>query len=616
MNTYAWLHIIPVVLFITPLCAQRVKITTYYDAKKTIIKEEYYVLKKNTTVPDSTFKLYYQNGKINREGNFTNGKVNGIWKYYYENGNLKMEGPFKDGEHSGYWVYYFENGNKNMEGNIFKDIKEGEWKYYYENGQLKTTGAYKKNKKTGLWKYYHEDGTIKAQATFENDKGRYTELYPNGQIKCEGNIVDGKSEGEWKYYHENGKLKAIGLEKNGLREGYWKFYYPNDSLHAEGMYLNGKEQGKWKYYYDNGKLSEEGEQIEGKKDGYWKLYYKTGSLKGEAKYDKGDGPYREYYESGKLKMEGNILNGKNDGLWKYYYESGALEGQCYFTNGQGKYTGYYEDGTIKMEGMLKDGNKDGIWKLFNPNGQLAGYYKTYYENDIPYMRPVDSTATKTNIVPDSIGAYEKPRLRIRKKKSRHFTPKLNEFRGFIVSAGPFGILRRTLPLSVEYYMQERLGYEINYTLHRAPLLMSDIEIPDNEYYKRGYSLYIRQKFYDYDRDNGMWYYGHELRYTNVNYSIKIKDTLFGPNSFPITKQEKLFEYSILIGNRLMQDSKKEGFTLDIFAGIGIGYRHFTPKWKGYPHFDVFFNGINLKPISVPFRFGINVGYVFKTKRKK
>ncbi len=598
------------------LAQQHIKVETYYDTKKDIIKERFMVLKKNTTILDSLYTSYYQSGKIKSTGIFKNNKANSHWQYYYEGGTLKMEGPFKDNEHNGYWRYYYETGLLNMEGEIYKELKEGTWKYYYENGNLKNTGAYKKNKKHGIWKYFNEDGTVKAQAVYENDKGRYTELYSNSNVKSEGGIINGKSDGPWKYYYEDGKLKAEGLEKEGQKEGVWKFYHPNGTIASEGIYVKGTQNGKWKHYYENGTLSSEGEQKDGQKEGYWKLYYSNGSFKGEGNFENGNGPYKEFYESGKIKTEGYVRNDKNDGLWKYYYETGALEGTCHFNNGTGKYTGYYHDGNLKMEGMLSNGNKEGIWKLYKESGQLAGYYKTYYENDVPVMRLVDTSGVEQP-KKDSLGPYIKPNLVVRKKRSRYFTPKVNEFQGFILSAGPLGLLYRSIPVSFEYYFQERLGYEVNFTLYRSPFFTPEQYITIHSQYRRGASVFIRQKFYQPDLDKGMFYFAHEVRYTRMTYSNKIIDSTMGLDPITLSKSENKIEYSILVGNRVIRDSKREGFTMDIFLGIGVGYRDMKNSWKGHSEYNkLHFNGVNNRFYAIPFRFGVNVGYVFKNQGKR
>ncbi|MFN6947199.1 MAG: toxin-antitoxin system YwqK family antitoxin [Cytophagaceae bacterium] len=513
------------------------KVQTWYDLKKLYPKEEYYVLVKSPQVLDSIFISYFQNGRIKAKGLFLKNKPMGLWEYFYENGNPKMKGEVQDKNNTGVWTYYYENGNLQMKGSFEKGQRDGDWDFYYENGSLKNTGRYKKDMRVGIWNYYSEDGSFKAQATYDNDKGTYREFFPGGAIKSQGAIVDGKSNGLWKYFYEDGTLKAEGIEKDGLKEGMWKFYHPNGNLYSEGAYSKGVQQGQWKYYHENGVLSAEGEQYDGDKQGYWKLYYNSGAFKGEGNFDRGEGDYKEYYESGKLKIEGHIKKDKNDGQWNYYYETGELEGSCHFTMGKGFYTGYYESGNLKMEGMLLNGEKVDVWKLYKEDGSLSGYYKTYYENDVPVLKPLQ--AAPDSAKSDSLGLYEKPKLKIPKKKSRYYSKKINEYKGFIVSGNPLALIRYQFPLNVEYYIQERIGVEFNYTLLRDPFFRGSGNMPVNSIYRRGFYTSLRHKLYQPDRDYGMFYFGHEIRFTSIDYGQRIMDTT-GVVTF-INKQGKSYQ---------------------------------------------------------------------------
>ena len=55
-------------------------------------------------------KEYYSTGQLESEGNFKDGKKEGLWKEYYESGNLKREGNYKDGVKFGLWKCYYNNG--------------------------------------------------------------------------------------------------------------------------------------------------------------------------------------------------------------------------------------------------------------------------------------------------------------------------------------------------------------------------------------------------------------------------------------------------------------------------------------------------------------------------
>ena len=80
-----------------------------------------------------------------------------------ESGKIKKGKIAKDGK----WLKYYENGQLEKKGN-FKDWKpEGFSEYYYENGQLK---RFKDEKKEGLWEYFNEDGSLEKTETYKNGK--------------------------------------------------------------------------------------------------------------------------------------------------------------------------------------------------------------------------------------------------------------------------------------------------------------------------------------------------------------------------------------------------------------------------------------------------------------
>ncbi len=586
----------------------------FYDYNKKQLKEEFLVFKKNPAIRDSSYTSYYQNGQKKSIGNYQKNKMNGAWFFFYENGKIKMEGAMREGEKDGVWAYFFENGHVSMTGEVTVGNKTGLWKYYYENGNRRSEGDFLNDKRTGAWNYFYEDGDLKAMATYVDDKGDYIELYPSGKIKASGRIEDGKSVGIWTYYHEDGSILATGAELGGVKMGPWIYYYPNGQVASEGLYENGKSVGVWKYYYENGITSAEGTMVAGDKDGAWKIYYKSGQFKGETNYVNGEGVYKEYYESGALRTEGKIINDKHEGEWKYYLENGVLEGTCMYLRGQGLYKGYYGDGKLKMEGKLENGNKVGLWTLYNEDGTIAGYYKTFYENQSPNLH-ADSVVVK-EAVKDTLAPSEKPKYISPKKKSRYFTSRVNEARALIVSSNPFYLLASSFPISVEYYMQERLGFEIGGLLYYKPTFNNHSTLPSNTVYYKGAELYVRQKFYQKDQEYGMLYFANELRYGYYVYDNNYIDFTSATASAPVHLEQvqHRIEYSFLVGDRIMIDQRKKGWTFDIYGGIGIGYRNISYNWPGEnPTHSEAFPGVYSKSFAIPLRFGFVIGYKFPKK---
>lgn len=62
-------------------------------------------------------------------------EVNGLVKatYYYENGKIQQEGFFKDGKLEGKWISYDENGNKKAIAEYSNGAKAGKWFFWNDN---------------------------------------------------------------------------------------------------------------------------------------------------------------------------------------------------------------------------------------------------------------------------------------------------------------------------------------------------------------------------------------------------------------------------------------------------------------------------------------------------
>lgn len=65
--------------------------------------------------------------------------------YYYDNGRVQQEGFFKDGKLDGVWVSYDERGNKKAIGEYTDGVKTGKWIYFTDNNNLSEV-AYVDNK--------------------------------------------------------------------------------------------------------------------------------------------------------------------------------------------------------------------------------------------------------------------------------------------------------------------------------------------------------------------------------------------------------------------------------------------------------------------------------------
>jgi antitoxin component YwqK of YwqJK toxin-antitoxin module len=568
---------------------------TYHDPEKKNLKEVYHVKDTIRNILHGRYISYYLNGTIESKGQFADNETTGVWEFFFETGNLKMRGILRHNSNYGLWEYFYENGKKSMEGTINGKDREGEWKSYYENGQLKEAGEYKNNKRTGLWKSYYEDGALKGEADYNDDFGTITEYYHSGKVMGEGPRAGAKNVGHWRYFAEDATIQSEGDYANGKKDGEWKNYYSSGKVSSRGRYENDLPVGKWEYFYENGNKSSSGEFDQGKKRGYWSVYNGDGSLKSETTYDKNSGEYREYYKSGKLKVKGRTFNDKREGKWEFYYEDGKREGECDYAGGKGTYYGYFANGNLQTKGTLEEDVKVGTWEIYENDGKLSGYYRPFYDDRKLGKEIATLAGGKSSI----------NKVSTKRQHFNYFDPRFNEFKGVIIGGNPILVFAGRIPLGVEFYLQERLGHEFEFVGIRDPFFKGDDKVGFNKEYLRGYSISIKQKFYN-PLKTGMWYFGHEIRFTNLghftNFSYPLNPNIY----FTASAVEQRIEWGILFGYRLMQTTKGKGFTIDAFGSADIGYRGFNVD----PMYETKFPSYKKSSLANSFHIGLNIGNVF------
>ncbi|MEO5980353.1 MAG: toxin-antitoxin system YwqK family antitoxin [Chryseolinea sp.] len=579
---------------------------TYHDKEKKSLKEVYQVRDTVKNIPNGRYVSYYLNGNVESKGHFTNNETSGVWEFFYETGKLKMRGILFKGANYGMWEYFFEGGQKSMEGIINGRNREGEWKMYYENGRLKEAGEYKNNKHTGHWKNFFEDGTLKGEIEYSDDYGRYTEYYHSGKVRGEGPKAGNKNAGFWRYFADDGTLQSDGEFTDGNKQGVWTNYYPSGKPSTKGTYTNDQPTGKWEYFYEDGKVSSTGDFTDGKKNGEWKSYTTSGRLKSEVTYNNGSGEYREYYESSKLKMKGIIKEEKRQGPWEFYFEDGKKEGNCDYDKGKGTYFGYYPSGTLQTKGAMDGDLKTGTWEIYENDGKLSGYYRPFYD-DKKLGAEITGMVNKPTTLNNNIATFSSRKTTTQKKGFNYFNPRYNEFQGVIFGTNPLWLAAGRIPLGIEFYLQERIGHEFEFIGIRDPFFKADLNIQPGKLFDRGYSIAIKQKFYN-PLKAGMWYFGQEIRFTNlghfVNQTLQINQ---GPDDvFTFNAVEQRIEWGALLGYRIMRRNNSKGFTIDAFISGDIGYRGFDsdPANKSY------FSAVNQDKFAKTFHFGLNLGNVF------
>jgi len=132
----------------------------------------------------------------------------------------------------GFTDYYLADTTKAVEGNFYNGKKEGLFKVYFANGQLSQTGYYINDKKSGIWEYFFKNGNKKQVLDFQGDDilvkdfwsedGEHLVVSGNGKwfdydsgegfFKINGEIVNGKKNGTWKRQIESNGFD-VNIEK-------------------------------------------------------------------------------------------------------------------------------------------------------------------------------------------------------------------------------------------------------------------------------------------------------------------------------------------------------------------------------------------------------------------
>lgn len=137
----------------------------------------------------------YQKGETVEEGEYKNGRKEGVWKKYFPGGKIKSE------------IFYVGSRPK------------GPYTLYYENGNIEEQGNWARTKNTGAFKRYHPNGKIAQDFTFTSGgqrTGKQTYYYANGNVRLEGTWTDGVESGEMKEYYESGDIMSVKNFNNGV----------------------------------------------------------------------------------------------------------------------------------------------------------------------------------------------------------------------------------------------------------------------------------------------------------------------------------------------------------------------------------------------------------------
>ena len=109
--------------------------------------------------------LWHENGQKKAEGNWKDGKKDGLWTEWHENGQKWTETNWKDGKPNGLATEWYENGQKEVEANL-KDGKLMSVMVWKSDGEKCPVTNVKDGDGVGV--DYESDGTEKYRWTLRD----------------------------------------------------------------------------------------------------------------------------------------------------------------------------------------------------------------------------------------------------------------------------------------------------------------------------------------------------------------------------------------------------------------------------------------------------------------
>ena len=370
------------------------------------------------------FKAYHSNRQVAAEGEFNDGKKEGLWVYYNAYGRVESREQYLNGMLNGFDKAYFADEKLANEVLYKEDRRFGLSQDYYPDSSLETQGRYVNGLQEGPWYQYNADGTLNGLYFFVNGKMDGWQKYyttkgvlhrenymreglllayriygPDGEILGEGELENGSGTITWKY--PNGQLAYSTEVKFGQYHGKTETYYPDGTLKMTGQNLFDESAGEWIWYHPNGKVETKGSYVANARHGMWYWFYDNGKRNAVSEFEAGKaiGVRKDFNREGIIIALGNYLNDELHGpRYSFGLDSAISMVRNYRYGVVVSYTYLDKTGNLLPVKPLKNG--DAEVKTYYANGQLAqkfsylggqfdGVYERYYQDGTMMHRSIN-----------------------------------------------------------------------------------------------------------------------------------------------------------------------------------------------------------------------------------
>ena len=242
---------------------------------------------------------YYSDGSVKSTGGYVDGMKEGTHRSYdrdgniisgkiYRKGEVASEGLIDEtGDYQGYWKLYYDTGELQAEGEFENSRRIGDWVYYHKNGEVEHKAKFVDGLPQGKWTWYFDNGKLRREEYYRRGKedGKVIEYDREGKIVVEGDYVSGLRDGDW--FLNVGDHTERGAYSDGERVGDWVYEYMDGTPSFKGSYQGGLATGKHIWYHPNGRVKLDGRYSSGVRVGTWKKYNEEGIEVLNVKYKSG-----------------------------------------------------------------------------------------------------------------------------------------------------------------------------------------------------------------------------------------------------------------------------------------------------------------------------------------
>lgn len=147
---------------------------------------------------------YFENGKIEEEGQYKNGKAEGEWTHYYFYYDKWLIRNYRNGEAHGYFYNFYINGDTTQIRFFVDGLEHGITKHMDEHtGAITLIEPWNMGERHGIRKFFNSEGVQTSADYFYNGDMIGYEKYENGKL-----VNQKIFEGEETHFKEINKIKS------------------------------------------------------------------------------------------------------------------------------------------------------------------------------------------------------------------------------------------------------------------------------------------------------------------------------------------------------------------------------------------------------------------------